>query len=49
MNLEDAMEWLLMHSEDENADAPLTIEQKHEVARLYGPGIYDKQHSLSKS
>lgn len=37
MNLEVAMEWLLMHSEDPDADAPLTAEQKRQLVAIYGP------------
>jgi hypothetical protein len=31
------MEWLLMHSEDADADAPLTAEQKRQLVAIYGP------------
>ena len=37
MNLEVAMEWLLMHSEDPDAGAPLTAEQKRQLVAIYGP------------
>ena len=40
MNLEVAMEWLLMHSEDPDADAPLTAEQKRQLVAIYGPSKF---------
>lgn len=36
MSLEAAMEWLLSHDDDE-ADAPLTADQKRQLAAMYGP------------
>ena len=61
MNLEVAMEWLLMHSEDPDADAPLTAEQKRQLVAIYGPSKFpaipgfglcpshDSAHSMFRS
>lgn len=43
------MDWLLMHSEDADADAPLTAEQKRQLLAVYGPGKPCREEEVKSS